>query len=281
MEINKLDLPSRGQLYPNTPDVITFKVDIEVLKHVSASAATGKTSHMIDAIHTASNIVDPLTLGDYYFCSTLLLSMSKQIPWDWTCTSDRIEFSTPNLDFAFDYTECGFEVNQVEDELHIRTPAIALCRVDLHGLKSMGMFGKESGIIGKYVPCNTENHFVLDKDILCANVAYLTLPTDTKFAGYGVAMAEHIDEFHSMGDNVRLKRMRNALACLPTESFGVSLSDRLDALTTHRDALEVFNTANEFARLTTHGIKKLLDIKCPSCGTVNTRGISFSPEQFF
>lgn len=281
MEISKLDLPSRGQLYPNTPDTLTFKVDIEVLKHISASATTGKTSHMIDAIHTASNIVDPLTVGDYYFCSTLLLSLSKEIPWDWKCTSDRVKFSTPNLDFAYDYKDCGFDVTQVEDELHVLTPSIALCRIHLNGLKSTGMFGNEAGITGKYVSCDTENHFVLNKEILCANTIPLILPTDAKFAEYGVPMAEHIDEFHAMGENARLKRMRNALTCLSPESFGLSLADRLDALTKHRDALAIFNVATEYSRLTTHGIKKLLEVKCPSCGSVNTRGISFSPEQFF
>lgn len=279
--INKSDLPSKGILYPNTPDEITIRAfGVEEMMMCSASVETEEDTLFVKAVQASSGLSDTMTSGDFYAFAAIIrvLTFPKSpIEWLWTC-------SGTNLQIAFTGTvpEDGMlsKAMQIDPTNFIFTnlnPG-AINKIVTHMQNNY-----ENHYRGSLQDCGHNNKKTIDVPTLIANFRYID-ETQVETADFIIPRVDTIPEYRKLfAESPRLRKLLPMASCLNPNKYGNTLMERITTLRSLENAVELIDDASKFYVATTHGI--VHELLCPPCDVcqaqTDSRTYSVSAHSFF
>lgn len=283
-ELRKADLPSRGIFYPATAETITIRpFGIEELMDVSSAIETKTDAPLIKAVSKCTNIVDPITYGDFYFilaCIRVLTYTKLPIQWNYVCRSTRltITFNENADETGMDLFAKRFNFKQVSENVFTRanlsteesSAVIDHLRVDM-----------PNSYTGTFGYCNTANKSTVDVDLLISNIVRLSDSVDENSVpkGMRVPTVDTLAEYKSLYSDVKLRKLLPLVACIGSGTLAHTISN----LRQTSESVSLLETAAEFNAKIQHGIaNKLMCRACTECGArTDEQQFVISAESFF
>lgn len=279
--INKSELPSKGILYPNTPDQITIRAfGVEEMMMCSASIETEEDTLFVKAVQAASGLNDTMTSGDFYAFAAIIrvLSFPKSpIEWLWTC-------SGTNLQIAF--TKAAPEDDMLSGALQIDPQNFMFTNLNpgsINRIVTHMQNNYEGHYRGSLQDCGHHNHKAIDVPTIIANFRYID-ETQQETDDFIIPRVDTIPEYKKLfADQPRLRKLLPMASCLNPHKYGNTLMERITTLRSLENAVELIDDASKFYVATTHGI--VHELQCPPCelcsAQTDSRTYSVSAHSFF
>lgn len=283
-QLRKEDLPSRGIFYPLTADTITIKpFSIDELMDVSSAIESKSDTPLIKAVTKCTNIVDPITYGDFYFilaCIRVLTYTKLPIQWNYVCRSTRltITFNENADESGIELFAKRFAFKKVSDTVYTRANLATEESAAVIDHLRVDMPNSYNGVFGY---CNTANSSVVDVDLILSNIIRLSesVTEESIEQGFRVPTVDTLAEYKELYSDVKLRRLLPLLACIGSGTISHTLANL-------RQTSESVHTLEKAATLNAklqHGIaNKLLCRACTECGArTDEQPFVISAESFF